>query len=69
VSAIGGKKLIKRHIDGPTGVRGRCSDNRLIAEQLGWKPAENLEHGLTVTYDWISAQLNVGLRQLESSDR
>lgn len=69
VSAIGGKKLIKRHIDGPTGVRGRCSDNRLIAEQLGWKPAENLEHGLAVTYDWISAQLNVGLRQLESSDR
>lgn len=69
VSAIGGKKLIKRHIDGPTGVRGRCSDNRLIAEQLRWKPAENLEHGLAVTYDWISAQLNVGLRQLESSDR
>jgi len=69
VSAFEGKKLIKRHIDGPTGVRGRCSDNRLIAEQLGWKPAENLEHGLTVTYDWISAQLNVGLRQLQNSDR
>jgi len=30
VSDIAGKKLVKKHIKGPTGVRGRCSDNRLI---------------------------------------
>ena len=33
VAGIAGKSLKKRHIDGPTGVRGRNSDNRLIREQ------------------------------------
>ena len=32
---IAGKKLAKRHIEGPLGVRGRNSDNRLIFEKLG----------------------------------
>src|SRR4029078_349004 len=36
VAGIAGKGLTKRHIDGPTGVRGRNSDNRLICEMLGW---------------------------------
>jgi hypothetical protein len=39
VSGIAGKKLGKRHIDGPTCVRGRNSDNRLIREKLKWAPA------------------------------
>src|SRR6201988_4933233 len=30
VAAIAGKSVKKRHIDGPTGVRGRNSDNQLI---------------------------------------
>ena len=33
---IAGKKLTKKHIEGPLGVRGRNSDNRLIEEKLGW---------------------------------
>src|SRR5436305_3484900 len=33
IMEIAGKKLSIRHIPGPTGVRGRNSDNRLIAEQ------------------------------------
>lgn len=54
---IAGKNLKKNHIDGPLGVRGRNSDNRLIAEKLGWQPSQPLSEGLAKTYAWISAQL------------
>lgn len=54
---IAGKQQTIKHIDGPIGVRGRCSDNQLIAEKLGWQPQENLEHGLTKTYQWIAAEI------------
>ncbi len=54
---IAGKKLSIRHIEGPLGVRGRNSDNRLIAEKLGWKPSRPLREGLKKTYAWISAQV------------
>jgi GDP-D-mannose 3', 5'-epimerase len=57
VSGIAGKKLAKRHIDGPTGVRGRNSDNRLIREKLKWAPATVLVDGLRPTYEWIYAQV------------
>lgn len=50
---IAGKKLTIKHIDGPLGVRGRCSDNRLIFEKLGWKPSYRLNDGLKTTYAWI----------------
>ena len=55
--AIAGKRLEKRHITGPLGVRGRNSDNRLIEEKLGWKPSQPLSAGLAVTYDWIERQV------------
>jgi GDP-D-mannose 3', 5'-epimerase len=38
-------------------VRGRNSDNRLIEEKLGWKPARPLSDGLAVTYEWIERQV------------
>jgi nucleoside-diphosphate-sugar epimerase len=57
VLEIAGKKLIKKHIPGPLGVRGRNSDNRLIFEQLGWKPRQPLKKGMTVTYHWIKKQV------------
>jgi nucleoside-diphosphate-sugar epimerase len=57
VMQIAGKKLSIRHIDGPLGVRGRNSDNRLIAEELGWKPSEPLYKGLEKTYNWIQKQV------------
>jgi nucleoside-diphosphate-sugar epimerase len=50
---IAGKTLVKNHIPGPQGVRGRKSDNRLIYEKLGWKPVQPLDIGLRVTYAWI----------------
>src|SRR6266545_4704356 len=57
VAGIGGKSLKKRHIDGPTGVRGRNSDNRLIREKLNWSPSTILVDGLRPTYAWISSQV------------
>ena len=54
---ISGKKLGKNYIDGPIGVRGRNSDNKLIQEKLGWKPTQPMETGLRKTYAWIEAQV------------
>jgi nucleoside-diphosphate-sugar epimerase len=47
----------------PTGVRGRNSDNTLIAERLGWVPTISLEVGLEQTYRWIYDQMSGGLRR------
>jgi nucleoside-diphosphate-sugar epimerase len=57
VCDIAGKKLEKKHIPGPLGVRGRNSDNRLIAEKLRWQPSRSLREGLEKTYQWIETQL------------
>lgn len=53
VCDIANKQLYKKHIDGPIGVRGRNSDNRLIQEKLGWKPTIPLKIGLKDLYLWI----------------
>ena len=58
VTKIAGKQLKKYHIDGPLGVRGRNSDNRLIGEKLGWQPTQPLSEGLKQTYAWIERQVN-----------
>ncbi|HLW53799.1 MAG TPA: NAD-dependent epimerase/dehydratase family protein [Candidatus Angelobacter sp.] len=55
---IAGKKLSVRHIPGPLGVRGRNSDNHLIAGRLGWKPSRSLREGLERTYAWIHSQVH-----------
>jgi len=54
---IAEKKLRVKHIPGPLGVRGRNSDNRLIAEKLGWAPSHSLEEGLATTYKWIDSEV------------
>jgi GDP-D-mannose 3',5'-epimerase len=54
---IAGRKLAIRHIKGPLGVRGRNSDNRLIAEKLSWHPTRPLREGLEKTYNWIAGQV------------
>ena len=57
IMGIAGKQLVKRYIPGPTGVRGRNSDNRLIHEKLGWAPSQPLAAGLEITYRWIERQV------------
>lgn len=60
VAELAGKPLGKRHVPGPTGVRGRNSDNRLIERELGWRPTQPLRDGLARTYAWIEAQVLAG---------
>jgi GDP-D-mannose 3', 5'-epimerase len=64
ISDIAGKRLHKKHISGPMGVRGRRSDNRLIFEKLSWKPTAPLRAGLEKTYEWIEQQVRRNVAQL-----
>lgn len=57
IMAIANKRVSIKHIDGPTGVRGRNSDNSLYLEKLGWRVSESLEDGLRKTYPWIQNQV------------
>jgi len=57
IMEIAGKRISIRNIPGPTGVRGRRSDNRLIREKLGWAPSAPLQAGLAKTYPWINGQV------------
>ena len=57
VADIAGKTIQINYIDGPLGVRGRNSDNRLIREKLGWAPSQPLVTGLELTYGWIEQQV------------
>jgi GDP-D-mannose 3',5'-epimerase len=57
VIEISGKNISINNIPGPTGVRGRNSDNKLIGEKLGWQPSRPLREGMERTYKWISAQV------------
>jgi len=52
------KNLSIKHVEGPQGVRGRCSDNKLINDKLGWKPQMSLREGLELTYPWIAQQVS-----------
>ena len=61
VIGISGKRLGLRHVPGPLGVAGRNSDNRLIAEKLGWGPTRPLIEGLRDTYRWISSQVKAAV--------
>lgn len=57
VADITGKNIKIKHVDGPLGVRGRLSDNRLIKEKLGWAPSQPLRKGMEKTYQWIAEQV------------
>ncbi len=58
VMKIAGKELQIQHVDGPMGVRGRNSNNKLIREKLDWAPSEPLVKGLEKTYSWIESQVS-----------
>jgi len=57
IIGISGKAVSVHNIPGPTGVRGRNSDNALIKEKLQWEPGMPLQQGIEKTYAWISEQV------------
>jgi GDP-D-mannose 3', 5'-epimerase len=61
IAEIAGYPIVKKHIDGPQGVRGRNSDNTRLREVLGWEPEISLEEGLARTYVWIEEQVRAQL--------
>lgn len=66
-AAIAGLRIVKRHIPGPQGVRGRNSDNSRVREVLGWEPRITLEEGLSRTYRWIAEQVRFKMCQTIAS--
>ena len=54
---ISGKNLKIKNISGPQGVRGRNSDNKLIFQELRWRPSQPLRTGMEKTYKWIEGQV------------
>jgi nucleoside-diphosphate-sugar epimerase len=66
VAKIAGIDIVKKHVPGPQGVRGRNSDNSKLRAVLGWEPEISLEEGLTRTYVWIESQVaaSMSIRQV-----
>jgi nucleoside-diphosphate-sugar epimerase len=58
IEEVAGVRLRRRYnLLAPQGVRGRCSDNTLIRETLGWAPSIPLRDGIARTYRWIALRL------------
>jgi nucleoside-diphosphate-sugar epimerase len=53
IASIAKKSITINNVPGPVGVAGRNSDNKMIEENLGWKPTMRLVDGLALTYSWI----------------
>ena len=56
IAKLNNKSVSIKNVEGPMGVRGRNSHNKLIKETIGWAPGEDLEAGLIKTYTWIEDQ-------------
>jgi GDP-D-mannose 3', 5'-epimerase len=60
IMRISGKSLTIKNVEGPIGVSGRSSDNKLIMSKLGWQPSKPLVEGVTALYKWVNGQVNAG---------
>ncbi len=71
IAEIAGIRIIKKHVPGPQGVRGRNSDNTRLRQVLNWEPEISLEEGLARTYAWIETQvrkkMDLGVNEKEGS--
>jgi GDP-D-mannose 3',5'-epimerase len=66
VARIAGVKVVRKHIQGPQGVRGRNSDNTRLRQVLKWEPHTSLERGLAKTYAWIEKQVRAQLKDAKA---
>lgn len=67
IADIAGVAIVKKHVEGPQGVRGRNSDNNRLRDVLNWEPAISLEEGLARTYRWIAEQVRSVLPKSQPS--
>jgi nucleoside-diphosphate-sugar epimerase len=57
IARIAGIEIVKKHVPGPEGVRGRNSDNSRLRKTLDWEPRIALDEGLKITYHWVESQI------------
>ena len=58
VDNIQGQEFIDKYgHECPIGVNGRCSDNSLYSEKVGWTVSAPLREGMEKTYAWIAEQV------------
>ncbi len=69
VARIAKVKIVKKHVPGPQGVRGRNSDNTRLRQVLKWEPRVTLEEGLAKTYAWIEKQVAAKLEAKGAAGR
>jgi nucleoside-diphosphate-sugar epimerase len=68
IADIAGIEIVKQHVPGPQGVRGRNSDNTRLRETLEWAPEIPLEEGLAETYAWIEDQVKAKVEAADDPD-
>lgn len=56
VATAANAQVVRKHVDGPQGARGRSADNRLL-RTLGWTPRVSLADGIAQTYEWVEQQV------------
>jgi len=61
IANVAGVEIVKKHVPGPQGVRGRNSDNTMLRQVLDWEPTISLEDGMSRTYAWIEEQVGLTL--------
>lgn len=57
VADIADIEIVKKHINGPVGIRGRNADLTLMKQELDYLPQISLEDGLAKTYAWVERQV------------
>lgn len=62
IANVAGKEISIKNIEGPVGVNGRCSHNKLVKEKINWEPVFTLQMGIAKTYNWINGQLKENLQ-------
>ncbi|MGH7542725.1 MAG: NAD-dependent epimerase/dehydratase family protein [Gemmatimonadota bacterium] len=67
IAEIAGIQVVKKHIPGPQGVRGRNSDNTRLKRVLNWEPRVSLEAGLARTYAWIEEQVQARIQSHDAA--
>jgi len=56
---VSNKNIVIKYVDGPTGVRGRNSNNDLVRKNLNWDYKMTLKDGIAKTYEWIDSQIKI----------